>query len=642
MSNWRLKTLFNDRSQRSLPSQGAGIGGTVVKTKFGPQTPVLFNKGESLRIQKIFGEVHPKYGPSLLEALAYNDQYSLYLSSVGTSFYNAGYSGVVATISSGAVTVNALPGVMTTDPDEVKNTATSLNSIRYIQNLSDAPSDDGVELLSTLPAINTFPTAFDDIEITISAIKTDGTEIEISDAATYDSSATTTFTFTGLDSSVDQYITAASITSSGTISLTTDDAEQDKYDYVFLSITGTWNYPLFAVFSRAQEDDRFEANLTYANSTLNLTIQNSTDSSVFDDNSNEIALTTGATDGFGRNIFLETVYNNHPLFKALVYDTSSSVSSVTNTSAVDFNGGRKDIDDIVDSDYADTYDNYTTQNVDVFFDATSVDDLKSTFGTMRGTASSPGEFPYSLFVLPIIADNVSDAKTETLTSRRGLVYYFSSFLTTNSYSRHGDMASPLTGEIAAMHATIRSNAFGGVAPSWLNENGMGGQLTSGRAYSQLLTLSNDDSKDLDDASINPVIQHVSYGTLITSRRSGQTGSLSDFSFIDNVSLTDYIIKNIVNNVLPIQITKPNDAINRARIRNLIDNIMQPLTIAPNNFIREYIIKCDEENNTDSVLAREEFIVDLGVKFTTKSRIIYFKFTNAAQTTSLEEVILVTF
>jgi hypothetical protein len=191
------------------------------------------------------------------------------------------------------------------------------------------------------------------------------------------------------------------------------------------------------------------------------------------------------------------------------------------------------------------------------------------------------------------------------------------------------------GRVATKHAQMY-DVFNGLAPSWIDENGHGGQL-GGNIIEMAYDPSETQKQTLsEDNQINPIEFNTQYGVMITAQRTSLT-SLSDYSYINHSRTADYIILNVERQVLPYQITKLNDADHRNRARIKGDAIVSPLAGAPYNLLRSYAIKCDSENNTNQVLNRREFVFEIAVKFTPTSESIRFIFTNVDQTTSVEEV-----
>ena len=118
------------------------------------------------------------------------------------------------------------------------------------------------------------------------------------------------------------------------------------------------------------------------------------------------------------------------------------------------------------------------------------------------------------------------------------------------YNTTGAVISTPMGEVASANARIVVNAFGGIAPAWINENGMGGQLSGGRIIKAVYDVTDAQTKELDDACINPIAYDPSFGPMILSRRTSVSG-LSDYSYIDNVGAIDYIVSNIVKKCLAV-------------------------------------------------------------------------------------------
>ena len=120
------------------------------------------------------------------------------------------------------------------------------------------------------------------------------------------------------------------------------------------------------------------------------------------------------------------------------------------------------------------------------------------------------------------------------------------------------------------------------------------------------------------------------------RTAQSPATLSDTSWIGHSRLFDYIIYQTIDQILTYQITKLNDEVHRQLASSLGEQLSAPIVNL--NLLREAIPKCDRENNTDSVLARREFVFTWGVKVTPFSEKIIFNFVNVQQTVSVEEVI----
>ena len=223
-------------------------------------------------------------------------------------------------------------------------------------------------------------------------------------------------------------------------------------------------------------------------------------------------------------------------------------------------------------------------------------------------------------------------------ANRGFSVYQGNFKIRNDYSSKAPVFEGVPmGEIAKRTADSIVLSYGGLATAWIDEAGVGGLLSGGRilGYAKLQEeYSETKLKALDEAKINPVIYDYTYGPMIASRRTTYT-DYSDYSFNDYSRIIDYCIKNIIKNVFPYQVVKMNDDDHRAIVRMRTNAILEPLTVRPYAVLRNYAIKCDAENNTDEVLAQEQFILEVAIQVTPKSRTLKLVFINAPQTQSVE-------
>lgn len=174
-----------------------------------------------------------------------------------------------------------------------------------------------------------------------------------------------------------------------------------------------------------------------------------------------------------------------------------------------------------------------------------------------------------------------------------------------------------------------------MAPAWIDENGMGGEMSSGRIVEMLYSADEAQLEAMDNARFNPIVQDPVYGILIKSRRTTQL-ALTDYSFIDYSGAADYILRNVIQQVLPYQLIKFNDTPHRDSVSTRTRNIIAPMTLTPTNVIYDYAVKCDDENNSGDVLDREEFVLSVAVQFTRKSRTIIFNFINTPVSSEIEE------
>jgi hypothetical protein len=205
----------------------------------------------------------------------------------------------------------------------------------------------------------------------------------------------------------------------------------------------------------------------------------------------------------------------------------------------------------------------------------------------------------------------------------GVMFYYGWFKINDDYN-NSFAYSHLIGRVASKHADILSLGFGGYSPSWIDENGMGGQIGGG-VISSVFNLNETQLQELDTAQINPIVFDSTNGVMIVSDRTSLT-TLSDYSYIPHVGLRDYLIENIANQVLPRQLTKLNDDFHRTQVRQLTKSILDTTS----KLLEDYVIKCDRENNTDAVRQQRKFVLQVAVKFITFAQTITFEFINTPQ------------
>ncbi len=618
--SWRIKTIYDDRSQRVLPSAGAGLGATVVRSSRGIEHPVYFGKGETQKILSLFG-VPSSDNPELLEAIEYNKHYPMYL----VSPTNRGLNGGILIGDAGSVTLGAgISGVEGKDLSSLTLTA-PLTNVSTNAYAGIASHLEHLLLTGETPA----PT----LKVLI-----DGVDAELTFT---ESEGVYTIAGTGL-------IEGNLVADTGVISLLFDSASAPEPDavlefaydvdfssdyYCMLTNVGPSDSDYIRVKVSGVEingRDAFEMEVEMKN--IKGEYKETTFSPI------RFSLFEDHEDGFGQNIYIENVFENSNYFVPHVegaLEFTNLDSFVDDSSFVILSGGTRG-GVVSGADLVAGYSFFQESRkypIDLFFDATVDSAIPAEFATLRASYNK-----YARYILPI--GNMSPTallalETSPVTARdRGISYYWGWFKIRNNYHSSGKLIGIPMGEVAKKHADIMVNAFGGLAPAWYDENGMGGQLTGGRIIESLYDPTEDQLKLMDEMQINPIVLDPSAGPMITSRRTS-VSTLSDWSFIDYSGAMDYIIKNVITQVLPYQIVKLNDDNHRTIVRSKTESIIQPMTLAPVNVVDSYFVKCDGENNNDEVKAREEFRLDLAVKFTPRSRMIVFTFINTPQGADVE-------
>lgn len=617
-SNWRISLRLNDKTSKVLPSAGAGIGYTVINAPRGKVVPTRFSPGESTRIIQNFGTPN-KDNKELLEALYYNDSYPIFISAPSVN----GKTGALAVTATGIV---ALPeGSLSED----------FSNFAAISQGKDLGVGDGVTVTFnetfdhlTLPYNNdSFNIFVDGVSVgTIDFTDTaSGQTIAVADAGTYD----------GLAGVID--------TDNGTFAVTfPGTAIPVAGEKITISWTTDASSVAYFIKNSAPQLDDLGVDISYDTVTSLFTINVSRKDqfgvySTIINGEKGVSLDPDSKDGFGISNYILNALESD-FFDVVLNPTIDTFiwTGFTDTVApVDMAGG--DRGDIVSgADLAAGYD-YAKQPqkyaADIFFDATADDTIPAVFNTLRNDYQH-----FSKFIIPLPAVDVDDAKvafTALSVSNRGISCYWNWGIIRNLYASSGNVASALTGEVAKKHADTVINGFGGIAPAWIDENGMGGEMSSGRIVEMIYDADEAQLKDLDDSRINPVVQDPVYGVLIKSRRTTQL-ALTDYSFIGYSGAADYILKNISQQVLPYQLIKFNDAPHRDNVRSKANAIITPMTVIPVNVIENFAVKCDLENNDEETRNREEFVLSVAVQFTRKSRTIIFNFINTPVGSDIEE------
>lgn len=628
--SWRIKTIYDDRSQKVLPSSGSGLGATVVRSPRGIESPTYFGKGETQKILNLFG-VPSTANPELLEAIEYNKSYPMYI----VSPTNRGRNGGVLIGKTGSVTLGAgISGVSGKDLSSLTLTA-PLTNVSTNAYAGIASHLEHLLLTGETPA----PT----LKVLI-----DGVDAELTFT---ESEGVYTIAGTGL-------IEGNLVADTGVISLLFDSASAPEPDavlefaydvdfssdyYCMLTNVGPSDSDYIRVKVSGVEingRDAFEMSVEMKN--IKGEYKETTFSPI------RFSLFEDHEDGFGQNIYIENVFENSNYFvphiegaleftglETPVDGDDPIINFVDDTTFVALTGGTRG-GAVSGDDLVAGYEFFKESRkypVDLFFDATTDSAVPAEFATLRASYNK-----YARYILPIA--NMSPTallalQTSPVTARdRGISYYWGWFKIRNNYHSSGKLIGIPMGEVAKKHADIMLSAFGGIAPAWYDENGMGGQLTGGRIIESLYDPTEDQLKLMDEMQINPIVLDPSAGPMITSRRTS-VSILSDWSFVDYSGAMDYIIKNVITQVLPYQIVKLNDDIHRNIVRTKTEGILRPMTLAPVNVVDSFFVKCDGENNNAEVKAREEFILSVAVKFTPKSRTIVFTFINTPQGAEVE-------
>lgn len=164
------------------------------------------------------------------------------------------------------------------------------------------------------------------------------------------------------------------------------------------------------------------------------------------------------------------------------------------------------------------------------------------------------------------------------------------------------------GSVAKMLARIMLLKYGGVAPFWQNENGMGGQLSDVQAKRSRYQIDDDASEYLDKIGINPIVMTAEEGVMITSQKTTQDPNfLSDWSYIGHTMSFQIVKREIRDEVMRPQVGKRINNYYMALRQSQVEAILAKRT-AGDDPIWEWAT-CDIAGvNTKLTRAQKNFII----------------------------------
>lgn len=343
-------------------------------------------------------------------------------------------------------------------------------------------------------------------------------------------------------------------------------------------------------------------------------------------------------DGFGATMYLDTLLDGNKFVQIIMNPIASTITDPTATFMVDdvnFAGGtRSTVIGITEVTAGWAYfQNTDLYAADIFMDPTTLPGVASIFSTLSLSYQQ-----YSSYILKLpmglTRANAIIAKNALGLSDTNLAVYYNNAKVIDSYNNTRGFWTTLVGRIGQRYA-LMSDIFNAGAPYFTNENNHGGQLGGGVLELEY-SLTETDLQAIDVAGFNPITFKPVYGPMIEGMKTCKTATeLSDYSYVAHARLFNYIIRNLIDNVLTEQIGKLNDENHRLLRKTNADLIIGP--ILSSGYLRDASIICDSTNNTDAVLARREFILDCIVQVTPYSEKVKLRFTNVAQTTTVASV-----
>ena len=140
--------------------------------------------------------------------------------------------------------------------------------------------------------------------------------------------------------------------------------------------------------------------------------------------------------------------------------------------------------------------------------------------------------------------------------------------------------------------------------------------------------------DLYRARINPVVTFPGQGTVLFGDKTG----LSAPSAFDRINVRRLFItlEKAISTASKFQLFEFNDEFTRAQFRNIVEPFLRD--VQGRRGITDFLVVCDETNNTGDVIDRNEFRADIFVKPARSINFITLTFVATRTGVAFEEVI----
>ena len=197
------------------------------------------------------------------------------------------------------------------------------------------------------------------------------------------------------------------------------------------------------------------------------------------------------------------------------------------------------------------------------------------------------------------------------------------------YDRYADVYRyvPLNGDIAGLAA--RTDL---VADSWYSPAGLNRGIVRG-AVKLAFNPTKTQRDELYRARVNPVATFPGQGTVLFGDKTGLTAP-SAFDRI-NVRRLFIVLEKAISTASKFQLFEFNDEFTRANFRNIVEPFLRE--VQGRRGITDFLVVCDETNNTGEVIDRNEFIAEIFVKPARSINFITLQFIATRTGVSFDEV-----
>ena len=197
------------------------------------------------------------------------------------------------------------------------------------------------------------------------------------------------------------------------------------------------------------------------------------------------------------------------------------------------------------------------------------------------------------------------------------------------YDRYNDVYRyvPLNGDIAGLAA--RTDL---IADSWFSPAGLNRGIVRG-AVKLAFNPQKSHRDELYRARVNPVATFPGQGTVLFGDKTG----LSAPSAFDRINVRRLFItlEKAISTASKFQLFEFNDEFTRANFRNIVEPFLRE--VQGRRGITDFLVVCDETNNTGEVIDRNEFVAEIFVKPARSINFITLQFVATRTGVSFDEV-----
>ena len=198
-----------------------------------------------------------------------------------------------------------------------------------------------------------------------------------------------------------------------------------------------------------------------------------------------------------------------------------------------------------------------------------------------------------------------------------------------AYDRYNDVYRfvPLNGDVAGLCA--RTDL---VADSWFSPAGLNRGIVRG-AIKLAFNPTKTQRDELYRARVNPVATFPGQGTVLFGDKTGLTAP-SAFDRI-NVRRLFITLEKAISTASKFQLFEFNDEFTRANFRNIVEPFLRE--VQGRRGITDFLVVCDETNNTGEVIDRNEFVAEIFIKPARSINFITLQFIATRTGVSFDEV-----